>query len=210
MDSSPQTRLPGSSPDEMFPVLTAERQARVLTHGRLRKVTTGEVVIEPDTLGIKFFVVVQGKLEVLRLNENREQPYAVCGPGMFTGELNMLSGRRSLVRIRASEPGELIEIERAALRGLVQTDSELVPNSAWLEGCVACDQLGFIKTGSDLSPEDLEHAKWPLNRAPYLLETSLPGVFAVGDVRAGNVKRVASAVGEGSIAVSFVHQALAD
>ncbi len=557
MDSSPQTRLPGSSPDEMFPVLTAEQQARVLTHGRLRKVTTGEVVIGPDTQGIKFFVVVQGKLEVLRLNENREQPYAVCGPGMFTGELNMLSGRRSLVRIRASEPGELIEIERAALRGLVQTDSELsdiflrafilrrlqliargigdliligsnhaldtfrikefltrnyqpyeyidlereaevqelldrfhvaiadlpvlicrrhvvlrnpsneeivnclgfnegidqahvrdlivvgagpaglaaavygasegldvlviessapggqagasskienylgfptgisgqelagnayaqaqkfgaqlliaknarglgcerrpymlkfdgeekvpartvviatgaqyrklpvenlsqfegagvyygathlesqmcggedvivvgggnsagqasmfmaqtarhvymlvrsdslaqtmsrylirrieespnitlltnteitslagndhletvewrknktgevekhsvtalfsmigaVPNSAWLEGCVACDQLGFIKTGSDLSPEDLEHAKWPLNRAPYLLETSLPGVFAVGDVRAGNVKRVASAVGEGSIAVSFVHQALAD
>ncbi len=125
MDSSPQTRLPGSSPDEMFPVLTAEQQARVLTHGRLRKVTTGEVVIGPDTQGIKFFVVVQGKLEVLRLNENREQPYAVCGPGMFTGELNMLSGRRSLVRIRASEPGELIEIERAALRGLVQTDSEL-------------------------------------------------------------------------------------
>ena len=125
MDSSLQTRLPGSSPDEMFPVLTAERQARVLTHGRLRKVTTGEVVIEPDTQGIKFFVVVQGKLEVLRLNENREQAYAVCGPGMFTGELNMLSGRRSLVRIRASEPGELIEIERAALRGLVQTDSEL-------------------------------------------------------------------------------------
>src|SRR5256885_8993257 len=125
MDSSPQTRLPGSSPDEMFPVLTAAQQARVLTHGRLRKVATGEVVIEPDTVGIKFFVVVQGKLEVLRLNESRERAYAVCGPGMFTGELNLLSGRRSLVRIRASEPGELIEIERAALRGLVQTDSEL-------------------------------------------------------------------------------------
>jgi len=554
---STQPPLPGSSPDEMFPVLSAEQQARVLTHGRLRRVTAGEVVVDPDTQGIKFFVVVQGKLEVLRLNENGEQAYAVCGPGMFTGELNMLSGRRSLVTIRASEPGELIEIEREALRGLVQTDSELsdiflrafilrrleliargigdliligsnhaldtfrikefltrnyqpyayidlereaevqelldrfsvaiadlpvlicarsvvlrnpsneeitnclgfnegvdeervrdlivvgagpaglaaavygasegldvlviessapggqagasskienylgfptgisgqelagnaytqaqkfgaqlliaknarglgcerrpymlkfdgeeklpartvviatgaqyrklpvenlsrfegagvyygathlesqicggedvivvgggnsagqaavfmaqtarhvymlvrsdslaqtmsrylirrieespnitlltnteitslggndhletvewrnnksgeveshsitalfsmigaVPNSAWLEGCVACDQLGFIKTGSDLSPEDLEHAKWPLNRAPYLLETSLPGVFAVGDVRAGNVKRVASAVGEGSIAVSFVHQVLAE
>src|SRR6266567_2723144 len=557
MDSSPQTRLPGSSPDEMFPVLTAEQQARVLTHGRLRKVTTGEVVIGPDTQGIKFFVVVQGKLEVLRLNENREQPYAVCGPGMFTGELNMLSGRRSLVRIRASEPGELIEIERAALRGLVQTDSELsdiflrafilrrlqliargigdliligsnhaldtfrikefltrnyqpyeyidlereaevqelldrfhvaiadlpvlicrrhvvlrnpsneeivnclgfnegidqahvrdlivvgagpaglaaavygasegldvlvlesnspggqagasskienylgfptgisghelagrayaqaqkfgaqmliakdakglacarrpyavligdgqqvpartvviasgaqyrrlqlenlskfegagvyygathleaqlcggeevmvvgggnssgqaavflaqttrrvyllvrseglaktmsrylirrieetpnielhtntevvalegndhlervtwrnnqtgqtesrniahlfsmtgaVPNSPWLGGCVVCDQRGFIKTGLDLTTEDLAKAKWPLKRPPYLLETSLPGVFAVGDIRGGNVKRVASAVGEGSIALSFVHQVLAE
>src|SRR5947207_10629103 len=125
MDSSPQTRSAGSAPDEMFPVLTTQQQARVLTHGRLRTVTTGEVVIEPDTQGINFFVVVQGKLEVLRRNENREQVYAVCGPGMFTGELNMLSGRRSLVRIRASEPGELIEIEREALRGLVQTDSEL-------------------------------------------------------------------------------------
>jgi thioredoxin reductase (NADPH) len=85
-----------------------------------------------------------------------------------------------------------------------------VPNSGWLDGCVACDDEGFIKTGPDLSAEDLNQAKWPLLRAPYLLETSLPGVFAVGDVRAGNVKRVASAVGEGSIAVSFVHQVLAE
>ena len=549
--------LPGSSPDEMFPVLTAEQQARVLTHGRLRRVTTGEVVVEPNAQVVKFFVVIQGKLEILGLNENREQVYAVCGPGMFTGELTMLSGRRSLVRIRAGEAGELIEIEREALRGLVQTDSELsdiflrafilrrleliargsgdliligsnhsldtfrikefltrnyqpyayidlerdaevqelldrfhvaidelpvlicrrtivlrnpsnqeivdclgfnegidqtlvrdmivvgagpaglaaavygasegldvlviegdslggqagasskienylgfptgisgrelagnayaqaqkfgaemliakhaeglacdrrpyalklndgekvpgrtvviatgaqyrklllenlsrfegagvyyaathlesqlcadeevvvvgggnsagqaavflaqttrrvyilvrsdslaesmsrylirrieespnielrtstevialsgndhleaiewrnnktgnveqskigalfsmtgaVPNSAWLEGCVACDDGGFIKTGSELSKEDLERARWPLSRAPYLLETSLPGVFAVGDVRGGNVKRVASAVGEGSIAISFVHQVLAE
>lgn len=82
------------------------------------------------------------------------------------------------------------------------------PNSAWLNGCVACDQAGFIKTGSDLTSEDLANAKWPLKRSPYLLETSLPGVFAVGDIRAGSVKRVASAVGEGSIVVSFVHQVL--
>jgi len=67
---------------------------------------------------------------------------------------------------------------------------------------------GFIRTGPDLTPDDLKTAQWPLARPPHLLETSLPGVFAVGDVRAGNVKRVASAVGEGSIAISFVHQAL--
>jgi thioredoxin reductase (NADPH) len=70
------------------------------------------------------------------------------------------------------------------------------------------DDHGFIKTGPDITPDELREAAWPLTRAPYLLETSLPGVFAVGDVRSGNVKRVASAVGEGSIAVSFVHQAL--
>jgi thioredoxin reductase (NADPH) len=556
MESTPET-LPRSWPAEMFPVLTPEQQARVLAHGRLRNAETGETLAEPSAPGIKFFVVVSGRLELLRLSDNNEEVVASCGPGMFTGELNVLSERRSFLRIRAAEAGELIEIERDALRGLVQTDSELsdiflrafimrrleliargigdliligsnhaldtfrikefltrnyqpysyidleleaevqelldrfhiaiddlpvlicrrttvlrnpsnqeivdclgfnegidqthvrdmivvgagpaglaaavygasegldvlviesdspggqagasskienylgfptgisgrelagnayaqaqkfgaqmliakdakglacdrrpyalkfddsqkvpartvviatgaqyrklllknlsrfegagvyygathleaqlcggeevvivgggnsagqaavflartarrvyilvrsdglaesmsrylirrieespnielrtnseviglsgndhleaiewrnnqtgkveerkigtlfsmtgaVPNSAWLEGCVACDGVGFIKTGADLSKEDLQRAKWPLARAPYLLETSLPGVFAVGDVRAGNVKRVASAVGEGSIAVSFVHQVLAE
>jgi thioredoxin reductase (NADPH) len=78
------------------------------------------------------------------------------------------------------------------------------PNTAWLRGCLALDAKQFIRTGSDLGSD------WPLRRAPYLLETSLPGVFAVGDVRAGSVKRVASAVGEGSMAVQFVHKALAE
>jgi thioredoxin reductase (NADPH) len=75
-----------------------------------------------------------------------------------------------------------------------------VPNTAWLENCVTLDSKGF-----ELSSEELATAHWPLTRRPYLLETSLPGVFAAGDVRCGNVKRVASAVGEGSIAISFVH-----
>jgi len=551
------TPLPGSSLDEMFPLLTPAQQARVLTHGTVRRVMPGEMLVELNQQPTKIFVVVQGRLELFQLNDRNEEIVAVCGPGMFTGELNVLSGRRALVSIRAAEAGELIEIEREALRTLVQTDSQLsdvflrafilrrleliardigdivligsnhsldtfrikdfltrnyqpysyvdldldtdvqdlldrfnlaisdlpvlicrrsivlrnptnqeivdclglnesidrthvrdmvvvgagpaglaaavygasegldvlvvesnapggqagasskienylgfptgisgqelagnaytqaqkfgaqlliakqakglacdrrpyalkldeeekipartiviatgaqyrklqlenlskfegagvyysathlesqlcggedvvvvggansagqaavfmaqtarrvyllvradslaqtmsrylirrieesanielltntevisltgndhletiewrnyktretethsitalfsmigaVPNSGWLEGCIACDDEGFIKTGPDLSAEDLDHAKWPLRRAPYLLETSLPGVFAVGDVRAGNVKRVASAVGEGSIAVSFVHQILAE
>jgi thioredoxin reductase (NADPH) len=85
-----------------------------------------------------------------------------------------------------------------------------VPNTKWLEGCVALDNKGFIKTGSDLTRHDLDAARWPLPRPPYSLETSLPGVFAVGDVRSGSIKRVASAVGEGSIVVSFVHRVLQD
>lgn len=83
-----------------------------------------------------------------------------------------------------------------------------VPSTRWLDGCVVLDAKGFIKTGSDLSQEDLEGARWPLARAPHLLETSIPGVFAVGDVRGGSLKRVASAVGEGSIAIAFVHKVL--
>jgi len=553
--TSPQ--LPGSSPDEMFPALTSEQQERVLAHGRLRKVTPGETLLKPDRQVLKFFVVVDGKLELLRAKDDTEEVFAAVGPGMFTGELNVLTGRRGLVNIRVAEDGELIEIDREALLTLVQTDSELsdiflrafilrrleliargigdliligsghsldtfrikefltrnyqpysyvdlerdadvqdlldrfgvsisdlpvlicrrnavlrnptnekivsclglnesidrthvrdlivvgagpaglaaavygasegldvlvvectapggqagasskienylgfptgisgqelagnayaqaqkfgaemliaksaeglacerrpyalkmdgnervpgrsvviatgaqyrrlplenlaqfegagvyygathleaqlcgdeevvvvgggnsagqaavflaqtahrvymivradglaqtmsrylirrieetpkielltcteitslmgndhletvewrnnktgeitkrsitalfsmigaVPNSSWLEGCLTCDSAGFIKTGTDLSEEDLKRANWPLSRPPYLLETSLPGVFAVGDIRAGNIKRVASAVGEGSIAVSFVHQILSE
>lgn len=85
-----------------------------------------------------------------------------------------------------------------------------VPNTSWLDGCVALDAKGFIKTGPDLSQDELAAARWPLARPPHLLETTLPGVFAVGDVRSGNIKRVASAVGEGSIAISFVHRVLAE
>ncbi len=84
------------------------------------------------------------------------------------------------------------------------------PNTGWLDGCVVLDDKGFVKTGVALTPEELGAAHWPLSRPPHLLETSLPGVFAVGDVRSGSIKRVASAVGEGSIAVSFVHQALSE
>ena len=83
-----------------------------------------------------------------------------------------------------------------------------IPAAAWLDGCVVLDEHGFIKTGPDLSRDDLSESRWPTARLPHLLETSLPGVFAVGDVRGGNIKRVASAVGEGSIAVAFVHQVL--
>ena len=115
-----------------------------------------------------------------------------------------LDGNGSLERIqwRDDQTGE---IESHDIRHLfIMTGA--VPNTGWLHGCVVLDENGFVKTGPDLSPEELDKANWPLARRPYLLETSRPGIFAVGDVRGGNVKRVASAVGEGSIAVAFVHQ----
>jgi len=84
------------------------------------------------------------------------------------------------------------------------------PNSQWLTECIALDEKGFVRTGSDLTEEDLLKSGWPLERHPFLLETSLPGVLAVGDVRSGNVKRVASAVGEGSISIHLAHKALAE
>lgn len=85
------------------------------------------------------------------------------------------------------------------------------PRTEWLRGCVTMDDKGFILTGRDLdAAAGTNGEKWPLARGPLMLETSLPAVFAVGDVRAGNVKRVASAVGEGAISVHLVHRALAE
>ncbi len=82
------------------------------------------------------------------------------------------------------------------------------PRTGWLDGNVACDARGFILTGTDLDPAT--HLRdWSLERSPYLLETSVPGIFASGDARHDSVKRVASAVGEGSVAVHFMHQFLA-
>ncbi len=86
------------------------------------------------------------------------------------------------------------------------------PRTDWLRGCVALDDKGFILTGRDMDLPGLPESnpRWPLSRDPFMLETSLPGVFAVGDARSGNVKRVASAVGEGSISVHLVHRVLAE
>jgi thioredoxin reductase (NADPH) len=85
-----------------------------------------------------------------------------------------------------------------------------LPATQWLDCCVALDEKSFIRTGLDLALEDLPRERWRNNRMPESFETSIPGIFAVGDVRCGSVKRVAAAVGEGSACVQQVHKALAD
>ena len=122
-------------------------------------------------------------------------------------EIAALEGAGHLERIRWRD-NTTGEVSTHDIRHVfLMTGAE--PNTGWLSGCVALDDKGFVKTGTDLGADDLVAAEWPLSRPPYLLETSVPGIFAVGDVRAGNVKRVASAVGEGSISVQLVHKALA-
>ena len=85
-----------------------------------------------------------------------------------------------------------------------------VPNTHWLQGCVALDDKGFIRTGADLHAEDLASGSWPLTRQPYMFETTIPRIFAVGDVRSGSVKRVAAAVGEGSACIQLLHRVLTE
>jgi thioredoxin reductase (NADPH) len=123
-------------------------------------------------------------------------------------QVESLEGEHGLERIlwRHIDSGEK---ETHDIRNLfLMTGAD--PNTAWLDGCLALDDKRFVKTGADLLPEDLANARWSSNRRPYLMETSIPGVFCVGDARATSVKRVASAVGEGSICVQLVHRVLAE
>ncbi len=117
-------------------------------------------------------------------------------------EIDALEGNGHLERVwwRNSKSGTRMSCDTKHL--FLMTGAS--PNTAWLNGCLTLDQKQFIKTGPEIDTD------WPLERPPYLLETSRPGVFAVGDVRAGSLKRVAAAVGEGSMAVQFVHRVLAE
>jgi thioredoxin reductase (NADPH) len=121
-------------------------------------------------------------------------------------ELTALDGTDRLERVTWRSASDDEAKSRAIGHVFLMTGA--VPNTRWLQGCVPLDDRGFVRVGTDLRPEDLMAPRWPLARAPYLMETGVPGIFAVGDVRSGSVKRVASAVGEGSISVQLVHRVL--
>ncbi len=170
-----------------------------------------------------------GQAAVFLSGHARHVHMLVRGPGLSETMSKYLIRRieesanitlRTRTQVQALEGGE--HLERVRLREATKDQDEVLavrhlfamtgatPNSGWLGDCIALDNKGFVKTGLDLSAAELAAARWPLARAPHLLETSMPALFAVGDVRAGSVKRVASAVGEGSICVQLVHRALAE
>ncbi|HMI86843.1 MAG TPA: FAD-dependent oxidoreductase [Polyangiaceae bacterium] len=121
-------------------------------------------------------------------------------------QVEALEGDKGLERVRWRNL-DTGERETRDIRNLfLMTGAD--PNTSWLEGCLLLDDKKFVKTGADLLPEDLAGTHWSLTRRPHLMETSIPGVFCVGDARSTSVKRVASAVGEGSICVQLVHRAL--
>ncbi|MGA9665490.1 MAG: cyclic nucleotide-binding domain-containing protein, partial [Gallionella sp.] len=110
---------------QLFPTLTPAQIARIAALGRRRPIRPGDVLIEAGSENIPFFLVVEGKVEILRPSGATETLVVTHGPGQFTGEIQMISNRRALARARASEAGEVIELDRESLMALVQTDSEL-------------------------------------------------------------------------------------
>jgi thioredoxin reductase (NADPH) len=112
--------------------------------------------------------------------------------------------RLQAISVHCEQSGETSRVDTSALFIFIGAE----PHTEWLNGSVLRDAKGFILTGSDLMTDGKPPKGWAEDRDPYLLETSIPGVFAAGDVRRGSAKRVASGVGEGSVAVQFVHQYL--
>jgi thioredoxin reductase (NADPH) len=167
-----------------------------------------------------------GQAAVFLANTCRHVHMLVRGPGLAESMSRYLIRRieenpaitlHTHTEIEEMEGGERLERVIWQRKGAAAETREIghvflmtgaSPNTAWLDGCLALDDKGFVRTGIDLTAQDLAAAGWSLPRAPSLLETSKPGVFAVGDVRSGSVKRVASAVGEGSSCVQFVHRVL--
>ena len=130
---------------------------------------------------------------------------AVSG-GVVAGPVPVVAahGEVSLevIDVRNSATGEMSRLTSGGLFIFIGADAE----TGWLPPEIALDRHGYVLTGSDVRAA----GRWALERDPYLLETSVPGIFACGDVRSSEVKRVAAAVGEGSMAVKFVHQQLKD
>src|SRR6267378_8645280 len=121
----PVTVTLASGVERIFPTLTPAQVQRIAVHGQVRSIRAGEVLFEVGEHVVPFFVVTAGRLEIVLPSGTTERLVTVYGPGQFTGEVNMLSGRPVLVRSRASEAGEVIELDREQLLALVQTDSEL-------------------------------------------------------------------------------------
>jgi thioredoxin reductase (NADPH) len=123
-------------------------------------------------------------------------------------EIASLDGAAHLESVTWRTPGSSNDESHPIEHVFLMTGA--LPATQWLGACVALNDKSFIRTGMDLTPEDLPRERWRNKRVPESFETNIPGIFAVGDVRCGSVKRVAAAVGEGSACVQQVHKALSD
>jgi thioredoxin reductase (NADPH) len=186
--------------------LSSNSSARRDGQGRIEKLSSLSRIGEEQESGNRAITRIRaenGRYLIQRIVEN---------PGIelhHQTEIVALAGDSHLERVtwlnRATHEESVHDIRH------VFVTAGASPRTDWLRGCLALEEQGFILTGRDLDPIlPSAPVKWPLSRPPQMLETSLPAVFAVGDIRSGNVKRVASAVGEGSISIHLVHRALVE
>src|SRR3989442_14656476 len=167
----PSPPPPGRRVDRLYPTLTPAQQARVAAHGRVRRVDAGEVLVQAGESASRVFVVVVGRIDVVRPSA-AEQLVVSFGPGMFTGEVTMLSGRRGLAQVRAGADGEVIEVGRDHLLALIQTDGEL---SAIFMRAFILRRVELIKRGvSDVVVLGSSHCQGTLRIREFLTRNGHP------------------------------------
>ena len=127
MNDSSKAGLPitRARKEQIFPKLTPEQIIVLKTRGNMRDVQAGEVLVEQGDSAVPFFVVVSGEIEIVRPSGGVETLIIVHGPGQFTGEVNMISGRRVMYRARVIKPGKVIELNRQNMMALIQSDAEI-------------------------------------------------------------------------------------
>jgi thioredoxin reductase (NADPH) len=217
------------------PTLREDQMEILRRNGQKRKMEVGDVLFRAGDTQNDFIIILEGQVEVVDDFAGGARTIGVFLAGRFLGELNMLTGQAMYLTAVVREGGEVlvgsgvreltgedhlkgvvIEDNRSGARRTLGARALFVfigaeANTGWLQGAVELDERGFVLTGRELNDSALHEDDWQeRSREPFLLETSMPGVFAAGDVRSGSIKRCASAVGEGSMAVRLVHQHLAD
>src|SRR5438093_8327182 len=161
-----------SRTEQRFPILTPAQVGRIATHGRVRRVGDDEVLVEPGKPVVHSFVVTEGRVEFFRPDGTGTWPEAVFGPGQFTGEVTLLSGRRGLARIQAGAAGEVIEVGRDELLALIQTDGEL---SDILMRAFILRRVELIKSGvSDVVVLGSTHCQGTLRVREFLTRNGHP------------------------------------
>ena len=197
----------------VFPKLADEEVAWLSGYGEELTLDAGEYLFRENEAVDSFYVLLEGELRVLRPTNGGDEPVATHLPGEFTGQLAVLAGTVPRHRVRAAVASRVLEVTSGVFRKVSAERPEVADvfisalsrrvreNQDWARQNEKLAALGKLSAGG--RPKG-----WSLDRDPYLLETSVPGIFVTGDVRHGSVKRVASGVGEGSIAVQFIHQYL--
>src|SRR5215831_18509442 len=170
--------------------------------------SAGQAAMNFSRYAERVVIVVRGEslsssMSQYLIDQIKETPNIQIWPHASVAEVH---GETHLEEISflCSDTGKLERVPAAAMFIFIGA----MPQTEWLSGVVERDNLGFVLTGPDLLRDGQRPKGWALDRDPFLLETNVPGIFAVGDVRHGSVKRVASGVGEGSVAVQFIHQYL--
>jgi thioredoxin reductase (NADPH) len=156
----------------------------------------------------KVFILVRGSslsstMSQYLIDQIKEEPKIQVWPHASVSEVHGNSHLEE-ISVVCADTGKIERVPASSIFIFIGA----LPRTDWLAGVVERDERGFLLTGPDLVIDGKPPKGWGLERLPYLLETNVPGIFAVGDVRHGSVKRVASGVGEGSVAVQFIHQYL--